>query len=173
MSSRVLRLRALIDHPATGANERAAARRMLDRILGAGVRAEAGDRVYGARYGRAGRHAGLEEVAELVRADIAFARVVFTEPGGADEVAVFDPIRDAPAGLVYEVCAEPAVSAIVVRVEAVPAEWGWGADGEVSPALSAVAAELAEIMNAYNRDGQGIGRRFFARVRVREQTLIW
>ncbi|MEU0545765.1 hypothetical protein ABZ319_38415 [Nocardia sp. NPDC005978] len=173
MSSRVARLRALIEHPATGAGERAAAQRMLDRIAGAAVRADAADRAYGSRYARAGRHAGLTEIAELVRADIAFARVVFTEPVAADAVAVFDPIRDAPAEIGYRVTGLPEQNSIVVELDSVPPHWGWTAEGAPSAALTGLARALAEIMNSYNHEGAVIGTRFFARVRAGERTLIW
>ncbi|WP_405137264.1 hypothetical protein [Nocardia sp. NBC_01388] len=191
MPPRITRLRALIDHPATGAGERAAAHRMLDRILAKSVQvpvddrsygarynraarhADLDDRSYGARYNRAARHADLAEVADLIRADIAFARVVFTGPGQAGEVAVSDPIRDAPAAIGYAVTALPGESSIVITVEDVPQDWGWDSAGFVSPALQGLAEELADIMNSDNHDGPAIGKRFFGRVRVRDVSLVW
>ncbi|MCU1643864.1 MAG: hypothetical protein JWN03_4139 [Nocardia sp.] len=173
MLSRIARLRALIDHPATGAEERAAAQRMLDRILAKSVRVAADERIYGARYNRAARHADLSEVADLIRADIAFARVVFTEPARPGEPAVTDPIRDAAAGIGYVVAALPGESSIVITIEDVPQDWGWDSAGLVSPALQALAEELADIMNSYNHDGPAIGKRFFGRVRVRDVSLVW
>ncbi|MET9486967.1 hypothetical protein [Nocardia sp. NPDC006630] len=173
MLPRITRLRALIDHPATGAGERAAAQRMLDRILARSVRVPVDDRSYGARYNRAARHADLAEVADLIRADIAFARVVFTSPGQPGEVAVSDPIRDAPAAIGYAVTALPGESSIVITVEDVPQDWGWDSAGFVSPALQGLAEELADIMNSYNHDGPAIGKRFFGRVRVRDVSLVW
>ncbi|WP_327139639.1 hypothetical protein [Nocardia sp. NBC_01327] len=173
MPDRITRLRALIDHPATGAGERAAAQRMLDRILAKSVRVPADDRIYGARYGRGARHADLAEVAELIRADIAFARTVFTEPAQPGGVAVGDPIRDAPAAIGYAVTAVPGESGIVITIEDVPQDWGWDGAGFVGLALQGLAEELADIMNSYNYDGAAIGKRFFGRVRVRDVSLVW
>lgn len=174
--SRILRLRTLIEHPGTGAGERAAAQRMLDRILSKTPRIAGEERTYGARYSRVGRHADLSEIADSIVADIAFARVAFTEPGGPEELAVLDPIWDAPAEVEYQVSALTDEASIVITVEGVPRQWGWqGEDGPetVSPALRALAQELAEIMNSYNHDGENIGKRFFARVRVPQETLVW
>jgi hypothetical protein len=171
---RISRLRTLIDHPGTGAAERAAAQRMLDRILlrrgpGGGP---AGDRVYGARYGRIGRHMSLAGIADMVRADIAFLQD-FSTPRLPAELALRSPVREAPAGISYSV-ESPFDGSIVITVEGVPHEWGWvEQDGLeiVSPALQALADELAEIMNGYNHDGADIARRFFGSVRVGGVTL--
>ncbi|WP_031938075.1 hypothetical protein [Prescottella defluvii] len=171
---RITRLRALIDHPATGDGERSAAQRMLDRLLPEAGRSVVGDRVYGGRYGHAGRHASLPRIVELIDADIAFART-FTRPGSAAEVAVYSPLRDAPAEVTYAVDS-PSDGTIVITIEAVPAGWGWDReDGveTVSPALQALADELAEIMNRYNRDGSDVGKRFFGTVRAQGVTLVW
>ncbi|WP_245677036.1 hypothetical protein [Nocardia acidivorans] len=169
--SRVAHLRALIDHPGTGAGERAAAQRMLDRIMsksGAG----SDDRSYGARYARLGRHADLESIAAMIRDDLAFVRVVFADAPLVDhESAVVDPIRDAPEEITYSVVGLPQENSIEITIEGVPAEWG-GGEG-VSPQLRRLADELVDLLNSYNHDGEAIGKRFFARVRTPHETLVW
>ncbi|RZL80441.1 MAG: hypothetical protein EOP32_17010 [Rhodococcus sp. (in: high G+C Gram-positive bacteria)] len=175
-SLRITRLRTLIEHPRTGDSERAAAQRMLDRILGKSrIRYDSGDRTYGARHDRVGRHAGLSRIADMIRDDIALLRVVFSTPTPPGQLAVSDPIGDAPPGITYAV-ETPHDAGIVITIDGVPPDWGWVSEGgieTVSPALRALADELAELMNGYNRDGTDIDRRFFGSVRVRGETLVW
>ncbi|WP_227982383.1 hypothetical protein [Nocardia spumae] len=176
VSPRISRLRQLIDHPATGAAERDAAQRMLDRILAKHPHwaGPGGDRDYGQRYHRIGRHATLASIAEMIGQDIAFAKI-FSMPQHRAEIVERSPIRDAPIEIGYSVGA-PYVGKIIVTIEGVPREWGWVTDCGIdspSPALQELADEVAEIMNAYNHDGSDIGKRFFAGVRVPERTLIW
>ncbi|MBF6130954.1 hypothetical protein [Nocardia brasiliensis] len=174
---RIARLRALIDHPGTGAGERAVAQRMLDRILGkSGTSAGTGSpqRSYGARHGRGGRHADLPRIVEMIRADIDFAQR-FTVPGEATELELRSPIRDAPAGITYSV-ESPSYGRIVIGIEGVPLEWGWSrVDGieTVAAALHELATALADVMDSYNRDGPEVGKRFFGSVRVHDVTLVW
>ncbi|MBP1161916.1 MULTISPECIES: hypothetical protein [unclassified Rhodococcus (in: high G+C Gram-positive bacteria)] len=165
----------MIEHPRTGAGERAAAQRMLDRILTKFVKDGAGDRTHGARHDRVGRHAGLSHIADAIRDDIAFARVVFATATAPGQLAVHDPIRDAPPGISYLV-ETPHDAGVVITIDDVPREWGWvSEDGieTVSPALRALADELAEIMKGYNRGGADAEQRFFASVRVDGETLVW
>ncbi|TJZ75928.1 hypothetical protein FCG67_18040 [Rhodococcus oryzae] len=172
---RIARLRTLIEHPRTGDGERAAAQRMLDRILKKSVTDGSGDRTLGARHDRVGRHAGPSRIADAIRDDIAFARVVFATATVPGRPAVHDPIRDAPPGITYLV-ETPHDADVVITIDDVPRDWGWvSEDGieTVSPALRALADELAEIMNGYNRGGAEAERRFFGRVRVCGETLVW
>ncbi|NEW36837.1 hypothetical protein GV791_30410, partial [Nocardia cyriacigeorgica] len=75
---RISRLRALIEHPNTGDGERATAQRMLDRILTrTGTEPVVGDRTYGNRHHRVGRHADLHRIADMIRDDIVLARATF------------------------------------------------------------------------------------------------
>ncbi|MBU3064687.1 hypothetical protein KO481_24545 [Nocardia sp. NEAU-G5] len=168
-SLRIMRLRNLIEHPATGPGERAAAQRMLERILDKSDRArhEHPGRSYGARHGRAGRHASLEQIAEMIGQDIALERILL-DPGAPDELAVHSPLRQAPADLTYTV--EAAAGSIVVTIGNIPADWE---PDTVDPALQSLAEALARIMNAYNHDGADTGRRFFGKVRAGGTTLIW
>ncbi|MFG1796275.1 hypothetical protein [Nocardia sp. NPDC049149] len=178
LGSRIAHLRALIDHPATGAEERATAERMLLRLLrkagdGAGLRA-VGDRTYGRQYDKVGRHADLPEIVAMIRADLAFVRT-FSVPGLPTELEVSSPVRAAPAEISYSVD-QPSYGRIVITIEGVPAEWGWVSDGGIataSPALQALAEELAEIIDAYNHDGSDTGKRFFGSVRTADTTLVW
>lgn len=175
-SLRILRLRALIDHPRTGDSERAAAQRMLDRILTtSAARVSSDTRRYGARYDRIGKHAGLATVAEMIRADIELMRVLASTPAAAGGVALQDPIGDAPTEIAFAVDS-PHDFSIVVTINRIPREWGWvSEDGIVSssPALRALADALAEVMNSYNHDGQDVGARFFGTVRAEGETLVW
>ena len=175
-SLRITRLRTLIEHPRTGDTERAAAQRMLDRILSKSrSRYDTSDRTYGARHDRVGRHAGLSRIADEIREDIALARVVFSTPTLPGQLAAPDPIGDAPPGITYTV-ETPHDAGIVITINDVPADWGWISAGgveAVSPALRALAGELAKLMDGYNHYGAHIGRRFFGRIRVGGETLIW
>jgi len=176
VSLRIMRLRALIEHPRTGHSERAAAERTLERVLNKS-RTEYGygDRTYGARHDRVGRHAGLSRIADMIREDIAHARVMFPAATTSGQVAVNDPIADAPRGISFTV-ETPHDASIDITIRGVPRDWGWdGADGveTVSAVLGALSGELAEIMNGYNRNGSDIEKRFFGRVRVGSETLEW
>jgi len=175
---RIARLRALIDHPNTGDGERAAAQRMLDRILvksGSEARSTVAGRVYGARFARAGRHADLERIVEMIREDIVFARTLSVSESSTELVLV-NPIRDAPSDIYYSVEA-PYYLRIVITLENVPREWGWVVDvwglENISPKLQALVDELAEILEDYNCGGTDVGKRFFGNVKVGGITLIW
>src|SRR4051812_17296541 len=100
-------LQTLIDHPATGEGERAAARRMLDRVK---ARASAeGERlqptgwtdarVYGAKYDSVRNEYDLAKIAKRIREDIKVARKVGIHSAGPGALAVADPIADAPVGI--------------------------------------------------------------------------
>ncbi|RVW09102.1 hypothetical protein EGT67_13190 [Prescottella agglutinans] len=176
VSVRIMRLRALIEHPRTGDSERAAAQRMLERVLNKS-RTQCGHsgRTYGARHDRVGRHAGLSRIADMIREDIALARVVFPAATASEQVAVNDPIGDAPSGISF-IVETPHDAGIDITIRGVPRDWGWdGEDGveTYSAALRALAGQLAEIMNGYNRSGSDIEKRFFGRVRVGGETLEW
>ncbi|MGO4203719.1 hypothetical protein AB4Z09_18590 [Rhodococcus sp. TAF43] len=175
-SLRIMRLRALIEHSRTGDSERAAAERMLERVLNKSrTQCGYGDRTYGARHDRVGRHASLSRIADMIREDIALARVTFPAAAAPEQVAVIDPIGDAPRGISFTV-ETPHDANIDITIRGVPRDWGWDGEGgveTVSAALRALAGELAEIMNGYNRNGSDIEKRFFGRVRVGGETLEW
>lgn len=171
---RISRLRALIDHARTGEAERAAAQRMLNRILRKSVR-DVVSRNHGSRYGRSARHAQLPRIADMIRDDIAVARAAFAVPGLPDDIAPCDPIGDAPAEITFSV-ETPYDSSVVITIDNVPREWGWVREGgadTVSPALRALADELADIMDSYNYDGSDVGKRFFGQVRAQGEALRW
>lgn len=173
---RILRLRILIDHPRTGTEERAAAQRMLNRIL-AKPRSPLLNkgRNYGIRHARVGRHAGLGRIAEMIGEDIVLARSTFSTDASMGDLASADPIGDAPAEIVFDVDA-PFDSQIVVSLKSVPEEWGWKQEcgvSLVSPALQALADELAVFINSYNHDGSDIAKRFYGKVCVGGETLAW
>ncbi|MEV6773637.1 hypothetical protein AB0N05_33890 [Nocardia sp. NPDC051030] len=167
VSDRISRLRALIDHPRTGDAERAAAQRMLERALGKSAQpGPVGDRTYGDRYDRVGRHASLPRIADMIGEDIALARIfTIPEPGDLAEASA---VRDAPASITYTV-ETPYDGSILITIDGVPKDWGWVSEHgieTVSPALEHLTAQLDDIMNAYNRDGTDIARRFFGQVRI-------
>jgi hypothetical protein len=148
---------------------------MLDRIMLKFTRDRTDSRSYGARYERAARHASLSRIAEMIRDDIALARFVYSTPTQPGQVALLDPIANAPAEITYSV-ETPHDSSIVITIDGVPSQWGWiRTDGVhiISPALRALADELADIMKGYNYDGPEIGKRFFGMVRVPSETLSW
>lgn len=177
---RIARLRNLIEHPRTGAAERAAAQRLLDRITThTRETITVGDRSYGARHERPGRHASLTRIAEMISEDIALARLLTSDSGLHDEVpgdagdvgeqaagemVLPDALRDAPASIRFTV-ETPYDAGILIVVDVVPPQWGWH-DGVESPALRALSAALVELMNAYNHDGSDISRRFVGSVKV-------
>ncbi|MFC9790071.1 hypothetical protein [Rhodococcus sp. NPDC127528] len=178
VSLRIMRLRDLIEHPRTGDSERAAAERMLERVLDKSqsrTQYGYGDRTYGSRHDRIGQHAGLSRIADMIREDIALARVTFPAATTSEQVAVKDPIGDAPRGISFTV-ETPHDASIDITIRGVPRDWGWdGEDGveTVSASLRALAGELAAIMNGYNRNGSDAEKRFFGRVRVGSETLEW
>ncbi|MFE3187881.1 hypothetical protein ACFXHA_02670 [Nocardia sp. NPDC059240] len=163
-AGRIQRLRSLIEHPRTGAAERAAAQRMLDRIL-VTARPTVGDRSYGARHDRPGRHASLSRIAEMIREDLALARV-FAEAAVPGELVTRNAVRDAPAPVGYRVDT-PFDAGIRIVVEGVPRAWGWPDGYTESEALRELVAEVTDIMNAYNHDGSDIDRRYHGHVEVR------
>ncbi len=170
----ITRLRSLIDHPRTGTEERAAAQRMLDRLLAKTAGSTDPDHRSGTRRDRLGRHVRIDGIVDAIRTDIAFARTVDLLPDGPD-VVLHDPVRGAPEGVTFDVVAD-GESAIVVTIEAVPQSWGWGNHAGVdvvSPELQAVADRIADVMNGYNDRGPGGVPRFFGRVRVPGHTLVW
>jgi hypothetical protein len=147
---------------------------MLDRIFAKSPRAIVGGRRYGPWYDRAGRHASVDRIADLVRADIALVRAYCAvAPCGA--LVTQDPIAYAPEGVTFFV--EPVGKyGIVVVIDGVPQDWGWVSEHGVhtaSLALRELAGELADLMNAYNHDGGDIQRRFFPAVRAGIKTLVW
>ncbi|MGW5111973.1 hypothetical protein [Nocardia sp. NPDC004123] len=162
---RIQRLRSLIEHPRTGQAERAAAQRMLDRLLsktGGGAH-RVGDRTYGARHDRPGRHASLSRIADMIGEDIALARIR-TLPDGDGDLAARSALRDTPDQLTYTV-ETPYDAGILITVGNIPTGWATDSDGLDTPALRALVEELTELMNAYD-DGTDIARRFFGRVRI-------
>ncbi|MTE14204.1 hypothetical protein [Nocardia aurantiaca] len=163
---RIQRLRSLIEHPRTGEAERAAAQRILDRLLsktGGGAH-RTGDRCYGARHDRPGRHASLSRIAEMIGEDIALARIL-TLPDGDGDLVTRSALRDAPDRLTY-IVETPYDAGILITVGNIPPGWATDADGFDSSALRALVEELTDLMNAYNHDGSDIAGRFIGRVRT-------
>ena len=168
-------LQTLIDHPRTGDNEREAARLMLGRLL-----AKAGEahgitpeqaaggwtdrRAYGAKYDR---NLTTAQIAALIRAQIKLARKLAKQAAGEDgAVKLPDPIGDAPAEIKFSVRSArfSGGTSIDISITNEPKDWAWemredryGCVMEMAtPALQALADELAGLMRAYNYDGSDI-----------------
>jgi hypothetical protein len=170
-------LNALIAHPRTGEAEREAARRMLARVI-AKARAEGiqlGDngavdrRTYGAKYDHT-HTMDIADIAKQVREDIKLARKIAkltVEPGA---LATLDALANAPVQMKFGVRISrfSGGCALDVRVKNIPADW-WtertddrGDVGKfATPALKAVAAELKQILDAYNHDGSDLLTDYF------------
>jgi hypothetical protein len=169
-------LNALIDHPRTGEAERDAARRMLQRIVakagseGVQIR-ESGyvdRRSYGAKYDHTGRM-DIADIAKLVRADIKLARKIAQQTAEPGSLAIVDTLGNAPAQIKFGVRVSrfSGGCALDITIKNIPDNW-WvernngrerGKFG--SPALKAVAAELRQIMDAYNHNGSDLLTDYF------------
>ena len=176
-AKKVQLLKALIDHPRTGEEERDAARRMLQRIL---AKAQTGGekiapgwvdhRVYGAKYQQVSGMR-LVDIAKLMRADIKLARKIGLKAAEPGALATVDPIANAPAGIKYSVTTQlySGGGSIDITLKNIPADWGYTHEdrghGELrkvaTPALTALAAELAAIHRAYNYNGSDITTDYF------------
>lgn len=168
-------LRALIDHPRTGENEREAARRMLKRVLTKAREQgeQTGDRfpdhrVYGEKCDEQVRRLNVVEIAKLMRADIKLALKVAkatTQPG---TLATFDALAAIPDGVKITVRTRHYTSIDIV-VRNIPEAWGWTEEPDnwgrkrpvPTPALKALAQELKTIHRAYNYDGSDISTDHF------------
>lgn len=170
-------LNALIDHPRTGEAEREAARRMLKRVV-AKARSEGVQlkengvvdrRAYGAKYDHT-HTMDIADIARQIREDIKVARKIAklaAEPGA---LATIDVLANAPAQMKFGVRISrfSGGCALDIRVKNIPADW-WtertddrGDVGKfATPALKAVAAELRQIMDAYNHDGSDLLTDYF------------
>jgi len=167
-------LRALIDHPRTGDNERNAARRMLKRVLAKaqeqGEQVTGGyrdHRVYGEKYDQV-RRLGVVEIAKLMRADIKLALKVAKATAEPGALATIDPFSAIPDGLKITVRTRHA-NAIDIVVRNIPEAWGWTEEADrwgnprtvATPALKALAEALKTIHRAYNYDGSDISTDYF------------
>jgi len=185
-TAKIEALTALINHAKTGADERDAARRALLRIHAAQAEASQDDAGYqrfhsaghwkGSKYEQA-RRLGLAEIAKLMREDIKISRKVGKSVPGSTDLAVVDPIADAPAEIKISIRSRyfSGGGAIDVTILNVPAAWGWTEseidegynDGRVhkiaTPAFAAYKAAIEEIYNAYNYDNSDAQIDYFDR----------
>jgi hypothetical protein len=165
-------LNALINHPRTGEAERDAARRMLQRVV-AKARTEGVQikdsgvvdrRVYGAKYDHT-HTMDIADIAKQIREDIKLARKIAKQAAEPGALATVDPLANAPVEMKFGVRISrfSGGCALDIRIKNVPAGW-WtertddrGDTGKfATPALKAVAAELRQIMDAYNHDGSDL-----------------
>ncbi|MEU7631736.1 hypothetical protein AB0C34_17360 [Nocardia sp. NPDC049220] len=173
-------LDALINHPRTPDNERAAAKAMRERILKkAGNESVVGRynrhsqyaRTYGEKYDRVPEYCKTSVIAKAVREDIKLAQKIAKQAGKADDLKIVDPIGDAPAEITISVRTSTysGGSSIDIYLKNIPQEWGWTVDEDQwgyerempSPALCALADELKAVMNAYNHNGSDIITDYF------------
>jgi hypothetical protein len=174
-AKKVQLLKTLIDHPRTGEEERDAARRMLKRLLSkAAASGEktpqwADRRTYGDKYQQV-RGMRLTDIAKLMRADIKVARKIGLKAAEPGAIAIPDPIAEAPAGIKFSVTTQlySGGGSIDITVKNIPADWGYAEEehcGHVrkvaTPALQALAAELAAIHRAYNYNGSDLTTDYF------------
>lgn len=169
--SKIERLEALIDHPRTPENERAAAQAMLTRILekavAEGRKAYADSRWYGEKYDRIPKHAPTKDIAAAIREEIKLARKIAKQTADGGDIKLFDPIGDAPAEIKYSVRV-PHYGSITIEIKNIPHAWGWVAEdrngymGEFpTEALRTLGRELKSVMNAYNHDGSDLMTDYF------------
>lgn len=175
-AKRIDYLRALIDHPRTGEAEREAAKRALQRVLGAQARDKGQDpkdeaskpswwreRVYGAKF-----TPGYETAAQIaakVRADIRLALKIARAEAKDGEVAIPDPLAAMPKEIKVTVKCDTFSGgrSVDVIMRNIPEEWGfsmqadpyWPSDKREmpTPELRAAAKALKAILSAYNYDG--------------------
>lgn len=175
--SRIAHLEALINHPRTPENERAAAIAMLKRITAKAGDSEASEqasqyaRAYGEKYNRVSEYASAAVIAKAIREDIKLAQKIAKQAGRSGDVKVVDPIGDAPMDIKFSVRSSTYSGGCSVDIilRNIPQEWGWvvGEDrwGDVrempSPALRALADELKAVMNAYNHNGSDLMTDYF------------
>lgn len=173
---------ALAERGAT-AGERDAAQRMLERLTakleklraeqpsgGNGYRPPA--RAYGEKYSEVA-DLRLTDIAKRIRADIKLARKVAKAMAAPGAMVTVDPLRDAPETLKYSVRTQyySGGGSIDITITGVPEDWGWVTEKDPhfpdetrrmpSPALRAVAKELAAITAAYNYNGSDLVTDYF------------
>lgn len=186
LAEKIAKLVALIEHPRTGENERAAARRMLDRIKAKaterGEDVTEGSKDWGGyyrlppvRYGdKYDGYLASAEIAKRIRADIAFARKFGKQTAKAGSVKVADPIGDAPDSIKFYVRKEDYAGgrSIHITIKGVPAEWWIDKEYDHDPGntyrapcsrLLALRDALKEITWAYNYDGSDSSVDYFNR----------
>lgn len=178
------RLLALINHPRTSEDERDAARRALKRVHDRqqdeveSRAAQTARRLYnpgawqGSKYEQA-RRLTLTEIAKLIREDLKMARKAGRVAPGSVDLAIPDPIADAPAQIKYSVRTEyySGGGAIDLVIKNIPAGWGWTeeADEFGSPrkvatrAMAALFVEVERIHSAYNYDNSDAQTDYFDR----------
>lgn len=178
-------LTVLMNHPKTSAEEADAARRALARICitqnEQDKDTEDYQRFYNAGHWRGSkyeesRRLGLAEIAKLMRQDIKIARKVGKVAPGTTDLAVLDPIADAPAQIKISIRSGyfSGGGAIDVTISNVPAEWGW-TEQEVddgygnqmrkvaTPAMAAFKEAIEQIHRAYNYDNSDTQADYFER----------
>lgn len=180
------RLLTLINHSNTSDDERDAARRALKRLNDrhktpddSGTTPQDGSRrLYnpgawqGSKYEQA-RYLSLTEIAKLIREDLKMSRKAGQVAPGSADLAIPDPIADAPAQIKYSVRTRyySGGGAIDLTIKNVPASWGWtegtnefGEPCKVATrAFAALHDEVERIHNAYNYDNSDAQTDYFER----------
>jgi hypothetical protein len=193
------RLVELINHKRTSDDERDAARRALKRIHDRQAAAADSDTPptgesrgfynpgawRGSKYEQA-RYLSLTEIAKLIREDLKMARKAGQAAPGSADLAIVDPVADAPAQIRYSVRTQyyAGGGAIDLLIKNVPADWGWTEEaGEFGPckvatrAFAALVDEVERIYNAYNYDNSDsqtdyFDRNYWGNVQTEEHVRI-
>jgi hypothetical protein len=126
----------------------------------------------GSKYEQASRLT-LTEIAKLIREDIKMARKAGRVAPGSTDLAIPDPIADAPAQIKYSVRTRyySGGGAIDLVISNVPAGWGWTEETDefgqpqkvATPAFSALHDEIERIHSAYNYDNSDSMTDYFER----------
>lgn len=191
---RIATLRAIIERKTTGDGERSNAARALARLLNGQAKTDGGEsgwnlynRWYGDKY-HLTTGKTLTEIAKMIRADLALARkLAKTTPAVPGDIAVIDPIGDAPDQITFSVRTSyySGGGSIEITVKNIPDLWGfttvtddWGHERAMpTDALRALAKELKAVSNAYNHDGSEpqidyFDRRFYGGVSTEDGLSI-
>lgn len=166
---RIATLRDLIEKT-NHDGERSNAARALARLLDGQAKTDGGEsgwnlynRWYGDKY-HLTTGKTLTEIAKMIRADIKLARDLAKKtPAVPGDVAIIDPIGDAPAEIKFGVRTQyySGGGSIEIIVRNIPDLWGfttvtddWGHKRAMpTAALKTLAKELKAVSNAYNHDG--------------------
>lgn len=180
-TSRYEQLRALIEHKNTPEHERAAAQRMLDRLMAkrretdrsnyddqGRWRGAYGGRAYGAKAST--EYAPATEIAKWMRADIKIARKVANAPAEDEHgVAIPSGFAGIPKDIKITVSTDSGSmhSSININIRNIPPAWGWYTvplrgvydddqwemKNQPSPELLRLVRDLEEIHWSYNWNG--------------------
>lgn len=183
-------LEALISHPRTPENERAAAQAMLTRILAKRLTDAKANYVdptwYGEKYDDVPRSCTTSVITKALREEIKTIRKVAKKVSSGAGIELHDPIGDAPAGIKFSITT-PNYGSISITIRNIPDQWGWVQkdrynNGHIadwpSEALRTLGHALRDLANAYNHDNSDtmtdyFDKRFFLDVTACQGDVPW